>query len=111
MLNDKVDLFQDWKPFLDKHFKNMDYMDPGFTSFYIFQFKNGVVEYRELNDDGVEVLVKSKVFCSNQEAVRKVILSELFNFNPTSNPVEICKAKPRLPLSLRRGFQRRRFKA
>ena len=94
VLNDKVDLFQDWKPFLDKHFKNMD---PGFTSFYIFQFKNGVVEYRELNDDGVEVLVKSKVFCSNPEAVRKVILRELFNLNPTSNPVEICKAKPRLP--------------
>ena len=72
-------------------------MDPGFTSFYIFQFKNGVIEYKELNEDGEEVVVKSKVFCSNPEALKRVLLRELFNLSSTSNVVEICKAKPRLP--------------
>ena len=93
VLNDK-DVFHDWKPFLDKHFKNMD---PGFTSHYIFHFKDGVVEYRELNDEGDEVVVKSKVYCANPLAVKKVILRELFNLNAASNPVEICKARLRLP--------------
>ena len=32
-------------------------MDPGFTSYYIFHFQDGVVEYRELNDEGDEVVV------------------------------------------------------
>ena len=56
-------------------------MDPGFTSFYIFQFKNGVIEYKELNEDGEEVVVKSKVFCSNPEALKRVLLRELFNLS------------------------------
>ena len=94
VLDERSEVFQDWKPFLDKHFPNMD---PGFTSFYIFQFKNGVVEYKELNEDGEEVVVKSKVFCSNPDALKRVLLRELFNLSSTSNVVEICKAKPRLP--------------
>ena len=94
VLNDGAEVFQDWKPFLDKHFPNMD---PGFTSYYIFEFKNGVVKYKELDDEGVEVVVKSKVFCPNPEAVKKVILRELLNLSPTSNVVEILKAKIRLP--------------
>ena len=57
VLNDGAEVFQYWKPFLDKHFPNMD---PGFTSYYIFEFKNGVVKYKELDDEGVEVVVKSK---------------------------------------------------
>ena len=94
VLDERSDVFQDWKRFLDKHFPNMD---PGFTSFYIFQFKNGVVEYKELNEEGDEVTIKSKVFCSNPEAVKRVIIRELFNLSSTSSVVEICKAKPRLP--------------
>ena len=107
VLNDK-DVFHDWKPFLDKHFKNMD---PGFTSYYIFHFKDGVVEYRELNDEGDEVVVKSKVFCANPAAVKKVILKELFNLNAASNPVEICKARLRIPPLPQKRISEKKFKA
>ena len=43
------------------------------------------------------MVVKSEVFCANPAAVKKVILRELFNLNAASNPVEICKARLRLP--------------
>ena len=95
VLHERSDVFYDWKSFLDKHFPNMD---PGFTGYYIFQFKNGVVDYKELNEAGEEVVVKSKVFCANPETVKKFVLRELFNLSATSNTVEIIKAKLRLPL-------------
>ena len=94
VLYERSEVFQDWKSFLDKHFPNMD---PGFTGFYIFQFINGIVHYKELNSTGEEVIVKSKVFCPNPEMVRKVILRELMNLSSTSNVLEICRAKLRLP--------------
>ena len=72
-------------------------MDPGFTSFFIFEFKNGVVKYQELNQDGEAVTVKSRVFCANPVGTRKIILRELFNLNTTSDVVEICQAELRLP--------------
>ena len=59
VLHEKSEVFFDWKSFLDKHFPNMD---PGFTGYYIFEFKNGVVDYKEFNDAGEQVVVKSKVF-------------------------------------------------
>ena len=87
-------VFQNWITFLDKHFPNMD---PGFTIFFLFEFKNEVVKYQELNQDGKAVTVKSRVFCADPVGTRKIILRELFNLNSTSDAVEICKAKPRLP--------------
>ena len=94
VLHENSEVFQEWKHFLDKHFPDMD---QGFTSFFIFEFKDGVVDYKKLDEAGNEVLVKSRVFCSNTEMVRKVILRELFNLNSSSNPIEIVKAKPKLP--------------
>ena len=87
-------VFRDWKTFMDKPFPNMD---PAFTSFFILKFKNGVVKYQELNQDGVAVTVKPRVFCADPVGTRKIILIELFNLNSTSDVVEICKAKPRCP--------------
>ena len=52
-------VFQDWKSFLDKHFPNMD---AGFTSFFIFEFINGIVKYQKLDEDGELVTVKSKTY-------------------------------------------------
>ena len=40
VLDDRVEVFQDWKPFLDKYSPNMD---TGFTSYYIFEFKLGLL--------------------------------------------------------------------
>jgi hypothetical protein len=94
VLDDRDKVFLDWKVFLDKHFPNMD---PGFTSYFIFEFKNGIVHYKEVNGDGVIEVVKSKVFCADPEGTRKIILRELFNLSSTSNVLEICQAKPRLP--------------
>ena len=94
VLDERDGVFLDWKPFLDKHFPNMD---PGFTSFYIFEFKNGKVEYKELSDAGIAGTVKTKVFCADPVGTRKIILRELFNLSSTSSVVEICKARPRLP--------------
>ena len=94
VVDDRDRVFFDWKVFLDKHFPNMD---AGFTSYYIFEFKNGVVHYKEVNSDGGIEIVKSKVFCADPERTRKIILRELFNLSSTSNVVEICQAKPRLP--------------
>ena len=108
VLHEKSEVFKDWKSFLDKHFPNMD---PGFTNFYIFQFKNGVVDYKELNEAGEEVVVKSKVFCANPEVVKKFILRELFNLSSTSNPVEIVKAKPRLPLLPQKKISRKKIES
>ena len=105
VLDDRDGVFMDWKLFLDKHFPNMD---PGFTSFFIFEFKNGVVEYKELDEDGIAVTVKSKVFCQDTVGTRKIILRELFNLSSTSNVLEICKANPRLPpLPMRRVSQKK----
>ena len=94
VVDDRDRVFLDWKVFLDKHFPNMD---AGFTSFYIFEFKNGIVHYKTVNSDGGIEIVKSKVFCADPEGTRKIILRELFNLSSTSNVVEICQAKPRLP--------------
>ena len=90
--NDGV--FYDWKTFLDKHFPNMD---PGFTSFHWFEFKNGIVDYKSLNEDGDVVIVKSRTFCKNPEVTKKAILRELFNLSQTSSPLEIARGKLRLP--------------
>ena len=94
VIDDRDRVFLDWKVFLDKHFPNMD---AGFTSFYIFEFKNGIVTYKDVNIDGEIVDVKSKVFCADPDGTRKIILRELFNLSSTSNAVEISQAKPRLP--------------
>ena len=94
LLDSRDGVFLDWKPFLDKHFPNMDV---GFTSFFIFKFKDGVVHYQELGPDGEAITVKSKVFCADPVGTRQIILRELLNLNSTSNVVEICKAKVRLP--------------
>jgi hypothetical protein len=64
-LNDGAEVFQDWKPFLDKHFPNMD---PGFTSYYIFEFKNGVVKYKELDDEGTSKSESHLKCCGNFES-------------------------------------------
>ena len=72
-------------------------MDPGFTNYFIFEFKNGVVYYKELDDDGKAFVIKSRVFCHDPESTRKIILRELLNLNSTSSKIEICKAAPRLP--------------
>ena len=94
IIEEKDGIFKDWKVFLDKHFPNMD---PGFTSFQMYEFKNGVVDYKCLNPDGVVITVKSRTFCANPEATRKIILRELLNLSQTSTPVEIVKANLRLP--------------
>lgn len=94
LVDDRDRVFLDWKVFLDKHFPNMDV---GFTSFYIFEFLNGIVHYKEVNSDGVLEIVKSKVFCADPEGTRRIIIRELFNLSSTSDVVEICQAKPRLP--------------
>ena len=88
-------MFYDWKTILDKYFPNMD---AGFTKYHWFEFKNGVVYYKSLSGDGEVVIEKSKTFCSNPDATKKAILRELFNLSNTSSPLEIAKAKPRLPL-------------
>ena len=87
-------VFQDWKTFLDKHFPNMDI---GFTSFFIFEFKNGIVKYQELDKDGEVLTVKSKTFCADPESTKKIVLRELLNLSSTSSLEEICQSKPRLP--------------
>ena len=94
LFDDRDGMFFDWKSFLDKHFPNMD---PGFTSYFLFEFKDGVVKYKEVDGDGKIVTVKTKVFCANPAATRKIILQELLNLSPTSNVFEIFKTKPRLP--------------
>ena len=94
LFDDRDGMFFDWKSFLDKHFPNMD---PGFTSYFLFEFKDGVVKYKEVDGDGKIVTVKTKVFCANPAATRKIILQELLNLSPTSNVFEILKTKPRLP--------------
>ena len=100
VLDDRDGIFLDWKSVLDKHFPNMD---PGFTSYYIFEFKNGVVDYKELDEDGNAVTVKSKVFCADPVGLRRILLRELFNLSSTSDSVEICRARPRLaPLPMKR---------
>ena len=87
LIEPKDNVFLDWKPFLDKHFPNMDV---SFTSFYIFEFKNGVVKYQELDGDGALVTRKSKVFCKDPESTRKILLRELLNLSATSSVAEIC---------------------
>ena len=94
LLDSRDGVFLDWNPFLDKHFPNMDV---GFTSFFIFKFKDRVVHYQELGPDGEAITVKSKVFCADPVGTRQIILRELLNLNSTSNVIEICKAKVRLP--------------
>ena len=75
VIDDRDRVFLDWKVFLDKHFPNMD---AGFTSFYIIQFKNGIVTYKDVNIDGEIVDVKSKVFCADLDETRKIILKRAF---------------------------------
>ena len=94
LIESRHGVFQDWKTFLDKHFPNMDV---GFTSFFIFEFKNGIVKYQELDKDGEVVTVKSKTFCADPESTKKIILRELLNLSSTSSVAEIIQAKPRLP--------------
>ena len=57
-----------------------------------------MVYYKSLSGDGEVVIEKSKTFCSNPDATKKAILRELFNISHTSSPLEIARAKPRLPL-------------
>ena len=94
LIDSRDGVFQDWKTFLDKHFPNMDV---GFTSFFIFEFKNGIVKYQELDKDGEVVTVKSKTFCADPESTKKIILRELLNLSSTSSVAEIIQAKPRFP--------------
>ena len=94
LIESRDGVFQDWKSFLDKHFPNMD---AGFTSFFIFEFINGIVKYQKLDEDGELVTVKSKTFCADPENTKKIILRELLNLSSTSNIGEICQARPRLP--------------
>ena len=105
VLDDRDKVFLDWKVFLDKHFPNMD---PGFTSFFIFEFIDGIVKYKVGKADGVTEVVKSKVFSADPEGTRKIILRELLNLSATSNDLENCQAKPRLPpLPVRRLSQKK----
>ena len=94
LFDDRDGVFLDWKVFLDKHFPNMI---PGFTSYFLFEFKDGKVKYKEIGDDGEIETVKLQTFCDNPATTKKIILRELFNLSPTSNSVEIVRAKPRLP--------------
>ena len=59
LLETRDGVFHDWKPFLDKHFDNMD---GGLIHLQLFEFKDGVVKYQKLNDDGEAVTMKQKVF-------------------------------------------------
>ena len=99
-------VFQEWKCFLDKHFPNMDV---GFTSFHIYEFKDGVVKYQVFNTDGEVVTVKERTFCPDPESTRKVILRELLNLSPTSSVEEICCAKPRLPYQPERILSKKKI--
>ena len=58
LIESKDAVFLDWKSFLDKHFPNMDI---GFTSFFIFEFRNGVIKYQELDGEGAVVTRKSDI--------------------------------------------------
>ena len=94
LIDERSGVFLDWKLFLDKHFPNML---PGFTSYFLFEFKDGIVHYKDVGLDGEIVTVKSQTFCPDPSATKKILLRELLNLSPTSNVVEIVKAKPRLP--------------
>ena len=43
LIDDRCGVFLDWKVFLEKH---IPMMDPGFTSFFLFKFKGGIVYYK-----------------------------------------------------------------
>ena len=72
-------------------------MLPGFTSYFLFEFKDGIVHYKDVGLDGEIVIVKSQTFCPDPAATKKILLRELLNLSHTSNVVEIVKALPRLP--------------
>ena len=80
LIDDRNGVFLDWKVLLEKHFPKMD---PGFTSFFLFEFKDGVCHYKEVGLDGEIVMVKSRTFCQNHAALKKIILQELFKLSPT----------------------------
>ena len=44
LIDERSGVFLDWKLFLDKHFPNML---PGFTSYFLFEFKDGRVRTRK----------------------------------------------------------------
>ena len=94
LLDGRSGVFLDWKLFLDKHFPNML---PGFTSYFLFEFKDGIVYNKDVGLDGEIVIVKSQTFCPDPAATKKILLRELLNLSHTSNVVEIVKALPRLP--------------
>ena len=94
LIDERSGVFLDWKLFLDKHFPNML---PGFTSYFLFEFKDGIVHYKDVGLDGEIVTVKSQSFCPDPSATKKILLRELLNLSSTSSVVEIVKAKPRLP--------------
>ena len=94
LIDERSGVFLDWKLFLDKHFPNML---PGFTSYFLFEFKDGIVHYKDVGLDGEIVTVKSQTFCPDPFATKKILLRELLNLSHTSNVLEIVKAKPRLP--------------
>ena len=50
LIDDRHGVFLDQKVFLEKHFPMMD---PAFTSFFLFEFKGGIVYYKEVGQDGV----------------------------------------------------------
>ena len=94
LIDERSGVFLDWAVFLEKHFPKMD---AGFTRFFLFEFKDGVCHYKEVGFDGQIRTVKSRTFCQNPAALRKIILRELFNLSPTADSVEMVKAKLRLP--------------
>ena len=94
LIDGRSGVFLDWKLFLDKHFPNML---PGFTSYFLFEFKDGIVHYKDVGLDGEIIIVKSQTFCPDPAATKKILLRELLNLSHTSNVVEIVKALPRLP--------------
>ena len=94
VINENDGVFHDWKTLLDKHFPNMDL---GFTKYHWFEFKNGIVHYKSLDEKGDVTIVKSKTFSANPDATKKAVLREIFNLSQTSSPFEIARAKIRLP--------------
>ena len=71
LIDERSGVFLDWKLFLDKHFPNML---PGFTSYFLFEFKDGIVHYKDVGLDGEIVTVKSQSFCPDPSATKKILL-------------------------------------
>ena len=71
LIDERSGVFLDWKLFLDKHFPNML---PGFTSYFLFEFKDGIVHYKDVGLEGEIVTVKSQSFCPDPSATKKILL-------------------------------------